>query len=64
MTRGSWLACDADDADCQAHRSDAIASKPAPTQISEGCHDCNQRPLHRCLQVHRRHLPGLRANQA
>ena len=31
ITCGSWLACDADGADWQVHRSDAIASKPAPT---------------------------------
>ena len=31
-TCGSWLACDAGDAVWQVHRSDAIASKPAPTK--------------------------------
>ncbi len=31
ITCGSWLACDAGGADWQVHRSDAIASKPAPT---------------------------------
>ena len=30
-TCGSWLACDASDAVYQVKRSDAIASKPAPT---------------------------------
>ena len=29
---GNWLACDAGDAVWQVHRSDAIASKPAPTK--------------------------------
>ncbi|PAA32024.1 hypothetical protein CJU73_03090 [Pseudomonas fragi] len=32
ITCGSWLACDADYAVWQALRSDAIASKPAPTK--------------------------------
>ena len=32
ITCGSWLACDAGDADWQVHRSAAIASKPAPTK--------------------------------
>ncbi|PAA28552.1 hypothetical protein CJU73_12235 [Pseudomonas fragi] len=32
-TCGSWLACDADNAVRLAHRSDAIASKPAPTEV-------------------------------
>ncbi|PRW97913.1 hypothetical protein C7A07_13840 [Pseudomonas fragi] len=31
LTWGSWLACDAGDAVWQVHRSDAFASKPAPT---------------------------------
>jgi hypothetical protein len=33
ITCGSWLACDAGGADWQVHRSDAIASKPAPTKV-------------------------------
>ena len=50
ITCGSWLACDADGADWQVHRSDAIASKPAPTggglassEFSWSCITCGSR---------------------
>ncbi|PAA07590.1 hypothetical protein CJU74_24105 [Pseudomonas fragi] len=32
-TCGSWLACDANNAVWLAHSGDAIASKPAPTEV-------------------------------
>ncbi|MDE4513745.1 hypothetical protein EU514_08000 [Pseudomonas fragi] len=32
-TCGSWLACDASNPVWLAHRRDAIASKPAPTEV-------------------------------
>ncbi|PAA28639.1 hypothetical protein CJU73_12725 [Pseudomonas fragi] len=34
QTCGSWLACDADNPVYQANCGDAIASKPAPTEVS------------------------------
>ena len=42
-TCGSWLACDADGAVCQARRGDAIASKPALTDTP--AYVSNTRPV-------------------
>jgi hypothetical protein len=61
LTCGSWLACDAGDAVWQVHRSDAIASKPAPTkdpakpQDSAGNADLWELA---CLRCGRRGLAG------
>ncbi|OPA95323.1 hypothetical protein BFW87_14885 [Pseudomonas fluorescens] len=37
---GSWLACDAGTSVFQLHRGDAIAGKPAPTEVSSHIWTC------------------------